>query len=233
MCLSENYRQVLENIRNAAKDAQRNPEEISLVAVSKTHDADKIIPLLNEGHRIFGENRVQEAQKKWPELKALYPDVKLHLIGGLQTNKAKEAVALFDVIESLDRPELAEKLAEEMKKQNRFLPCFVQVNTGEEPQKSGVSPKDAVSFVKLFQEKYSLNVIGLMCIPPVDDEPAPHFAFLKKLAKDAGVKELSMGMSDDLYNGNYTADGYYNDQGEFVPYAEASMAPVGSDETGG
>ncbi len=197
MCLSENYRQVLENIRNAAKDAQRNPEEISLVAVSKTHDADKIIPLLNEGHRIFGENRVQEAQKKWPELKALYPDVKLHLIGGLQTNKAKEAVALFDVIESLDRPELAEKLAEEMKKQNRFLPCFVQVNTGEEPQKSGVSPKDAVSFVKLFQEKYSLNVIGLMCIPPVDDEPAPHFAFLKKLAKDAGVKELSMGMSDD------------------------------------
>lgn len=197
MCLSENYRQVLENIRNAAKDAQRNPEEISLVAVSKTHDADKIIPLLNEGHRIFGENRVQEAQKKWPELKALYPDVKLHLIGGLQTNKAKEAVALFDVIESLDRPELAEKLAEEMKKQNRFLPCFVQVNTGEEPQKSGVSPKDTVSFVKLFQEKYSLNVIGLMCIPPVDDEPAPHFAFLKKLAKDAGVKELSMGMSDD------------------------------------
>lgn len=197
MCLSENYRQVLENIRNAAKDAQRNPEEISLVAVSKTHDADKIIPLLNEGHRIFGENRVQEAQKKWPELKALYPDVKLHLIGGLQTNKAKEAVALFDVIESLDRPELAEKLAEEMKKQNRFLPCFVQVNTGEEPQKSGVSPKDAVSFVKLCQEKYSLNVIGLMCIPPVDDEPAPHFAFLKKLAKDTGVKELSMGMSDD------------------------------------
>lgn len=197
MCLSENYRQVLENIRNAAKDAQRNPEEISLVAVSKTHNADKIIPLLNEGHRIFGENRVQEAQKKWPELKALYPDVKLHLIGGLQTNKAKEAVALFDVIESLDRPELAEKLAEEMKKQNRFLPCFVQVNTGEEPQKSGVSPKDAVSFVKLYQEKYSLNVIGLMCIPPVDDEPAPHFAFLKKLAKDAGVKELSMGMSDD------------------------------------
>ena len=114
MCLSENYRQVLENIRNAAKDAQRNPEEISLVAVSKTHDADKIIPLLNEGHRIFGENRVQEAQKKWPELKALYPDVKLHLIGGLQTNKAKEAVALFNVIESLDRPELAEKLAEEV-----------------------------------------------------------------------------------------------------------------------
>ena len=197
MGVLENYREVLEKIALAAKRAERQAAETTLVAVTKTHKADLFRPLLEAGHRVFGENRVQEAEAKWPELKSLYPDIRLHLIGGLQTNKAKEAVALFDVIESLDRPELAEKLALEMKRQNRPLPCFVQVNTGEEPQKSGVSPANAVDFVKECREKYGLNIVGLMCIPPVDDEPAPHFAFLKKLAGEAGVKELSMGMSDD------------------------------------
>lgn len=197
MGILENYREVLENVALAAKDAERKPESVTLVAVTKTHGAEKILPLLKAGHRTFGENRVQEAEKKWPALKAEFPDARLHLIGGLQTNKAKEAVALFDVIESVDRPELAEKLAAEMKKQNRPLPCFVQVNTGEEPQKSGISPKNAVGFVRECREKYGLNVVGLMCIPPVDDEPAPHFAFLKKLAREAGVRELSMGMSGD------------------------------------
>lgn len=199
MGILENYRAVSETLALSAKDAERAPENVTLVAVTKTHEAEKIRPLLKAGHRTFGENRVQEAEKKWPALKAEFPDVCLHLIGGLQTNKAKEAVALFDVIESIDRPELAEKLAAEMKRQNRFLPCFVQVNTGEEPQKSGIAPKDAVAFVKECREKYGLNIIGLMCIPPVDDEPAPHFAFLKKLAREAGVKELSMGMSDDYF----------------------------------
>ena len=197
MGILENYREVLENVALAAKDAERKPESVTLVAVTKTHGAEKILPLLKAGHRTFGENRVQEAEKKWPALKAEFPDARLHLIGGLQTNKAKEAVALFDVIESVDRPELAEKLAVEMKKQNRPLPCFVQVNTGEEPQKSGIAPKNAVGFVRECREKYGLNVVGLMCIPPVDDEPAPHFAFLKKLAREAGVRELSMGMSGD------------------------------------
>ena len=197
MGILENYREVLENVVLAAKDAERKPESVTLVAVTKTHGAEKILPLLKAGHRTFGENRVQEAEKKWPALKAEFPDARLHLIGGLQTNKAKEAVALFDVIESVDRPELAEKLAAEMKKQNRPLPCFVQVNTGEEPQKSGIAPKNAVGFVRECREKYGLNVVGLMCIPPVDDEPAPHFAFLKKLAREAGVRELSMGMSGD------------------------------------
>lgn len=197
MGILENYREVLENVALAAKDAERKPESVTLVAVTKTHGAEKILPLLKAGHRTFGENRVQEAEKKWPALKAEFPDARLHLIGGLQTNKAKEAVALFDVIESVDRPELAEKLAAEMKKQNRLLPCFVQVNTGEEPQKSGIAPKNAVGFVRECREKYGLNVVGLMCIPPVDDEPAPHFAFLKKLAREAGVRELSMGMSGD------------------------------------
>ena len=197
MGILENYREVLENVALAAKDAERKPESVTLVAVTKTHGAEKILPLLKAGHRTFGENRVQEAEKKWPALKAEFPDARLHLIGGLQTNKAKEAVALFDVIESVDRPELAEKLAAEMKKQNRPLPCFVQVNTGEEPQKSGIAPKNAVGFVRECREKYGLNVVGLMCIPPVDDEPAPHFAFLKKLAREAGVRELSMGMSGD------------------------------------
>lgn len=197
MSIRENYAEVTAAAAQAAKDSGRRPQDVTLVAVTKTHAADKILPLLEAGHRVFGENRVQEAREKWPALKEKFPGIRLHLIGGLQTNKAREAVALFDVIESVDRPELAEKLAAEMKKQNRPLPCFVQVNTGEEPQKSGVAPAEAAAFVRECRETHGLEIIGLMCIPPAGDEPAPHFAFLKKLAREAGLKELSMGMSDD------------------------------------
>lgn len=189
--------EIREKITLAATDSGRKPEDITLLAVSKTQSTDKILPLIEAGIRIFGENRVQEAYEKWPALKEKHSDIKLHLIGPLQTNKVKDAVTLFDVIESVDRPELAEKLAKEMEKQNRHLPCFIQVNTGEEPQKAGVFPKETVSFVQNCRD-LGLNVIGLMCIPPFEDEPAPHFALLKKLADKAGLKELSMGMSDDF-----------------------------------
>lgn len=198
MNILKNFTDIQNEMACAAKDSHRNPSDITLVAVTKTHPAEMILPLLESGHRTFGENRVQEAASKWPELKIKYPEVHLHLIGPLQTNKIKEAVSLFDVIESVDRLELAEKLAAEMKKQNKNIPCFVQVNTGEEPQKAGISPLETVSFVKECLEKYHLNVIGLMCIPPLGEEPGPHFAFLKKLAQEAGIKELSMGMSEDF-----------------------------------
>lgn len=188
--------QVKSEIAKAAEYCGRKADDVTLVAVSKTRPADEILPLLRAGHRVFGENRVQEAAEKFPALRERYPDLKLHLIGGLQTNKVREAVALFDVIESVDRVELAEKLAAEMKRRGRDLPCFVQVNTGEEPQKGGVSPRGAVDLVDICRE-LGLNVVGLMCIPPADDEPSPHFAFLKKLARQAGVRELSMGMSAD------------------------------------
>lgn len=188
--------QVKSEIAKAAEYCGRKADDVTLVAVSKTRPADEILPLLRAGHRVFGENRVQEAAEKFPALRERYPDLKLHLIGGLQTNKVREAVALFDVIESVDRVELAEKLAVEMKRRGRDLPCFVQVNTGEEPQKGGVSPRGAVDLVDRCRE-LGLNVVGLMCIPPADDEPSPHFAFLKKLARQAGVRELSMGMSAD------------------------------------
>lgn len=188
--------QVKSEIAKAAEYCGRKADDVTLVAVSKTHPAAEILPLLRAGHRVFGENRVQEAAEKFPALREQYPDLKLHLIGGLQTNKVKEAVALFDVIETVDRVELAEKLAAEMEKQGRNLPCFVQVNTGEEPQKGGVVPRETISLVEKCRE-LGLNVVGLMCIPPVDDEPSPHFAFLKKLARQAGVRELSMGMSAD------------------------------------
>lgn len=188
--------QVKSEIAKSAEYCGRKADDVTLVAVSKTHPAAEILPLLRAGHRVFGENRVQEAAEKFPALREQYPDLKLHLIGGLQTNKVKEAVALFDVIETVDRVELAEKLAAEMEKQGRNLPCFVQVNTGEEPQKGGVVPRETISLVEKCRAS-GLNVVGLMCIPPVDDEPSPHFAFLKKLARQAGVRELSMGMSGD------------------------------------
>lgn len=190
----DNFSEVESEIAKTAADCGRKP--VTLVAVSKTHGADKILPLIEAGQRVFGENRVQEAMEKFPPLKEKHPDLKLHLIGPLQTNKVKEAVELFDVIETVDRVELAEKLAKEMKKQGKNLPCFIQVNTGEEPQKAGIVPRETFSLLKKCRE-LGLNIIGLMCIPPVDDEPAPHFAFLKKLAKQAGLTELSMGMSAD------------------------------------
>lgn len=192
----ENLKTVTAKIKQTASACGRSEKDITLVAVSKMHEAEEILPLLLAGHRIFGENRVQEAIRKFPILKERFPDLKLHLIGGLQTNKVKEAVSFFDVIESVDRVELAEKLAAEMKKQNKNLPCFIQVNTGEEPQKSGIVPRETIFLVNKCRD-LGLNIVGLMCIPPVDDEPAPHFAFLKKLAREANVKELSMGMSDD------------------------------------
>src|SRR5690606_3869201 len=169
-----------------------------LVAVSKTFGPEAIVPLIEAGQRHFGENRVQEAQGKWPALKAAHSDLVLHLIGLLQTNKAADAVALFDVIESVDRDKLAKTLAAEMEKQNRRLPCFVQVNIGGEAQKAGVAIGDTVAFVARCRDQYGLDIVGLMCIPPLDAPPGPYFAQLAGLAKEAGVENLSMGMSADF-----------------------------------
>jgi len=184
-------------IREAEKSAQRDAHSVDLIAVSKTFDAEAIRPVLEAGQRIFGENRVQESQGKWPELKRDYPDTELHLIGPLQSNKSADAVALFDVIHTIDREKIAKTLAAEMKAQGRVLDVYVQVNTGEEEQKAGVSPKEAVAFVKHCQDDHGLRVVGLMCIPPFDENPGPHFALLRKLAREAGVEKLSMGMSGD------------------------------------
>jgi PLP dependent protein len=169
-----------------------------LIAVSKTYDAPAILPVLTAGHRLFGENRVQEAQGKWPTLKAQFSDIELHLIGPLQSNKAKEAVALFDCIHTIDRPKIAEAIAAEQLKQSRQLKLFVQINTGEEPQKAGIIPRETMAFVAMCTRDLKLNIAGLMCIPPVDEEPAVHFAFLAKLAREASLPELSMGMSADF-----------------------------------
>ena len=169
-----------------------------LVAVSKTFGPEAIAPLIAAGQRHFGENRVQEAQGKWPELKKAHPDLVLHLIGPLQTNKAADAVALFDVIESVDRDRLAKILAAEMEKQGRRLPCFVQVNIGGEEQKAGVAVGETVEFVARCTDQYGLDIVGLMCIPPLDAPPGPYFAQLAALAKQAGLAQLSMGMSADF-----------------------------------
>lgn len=182
----------------AARGAGRDPSAVTLIAVSKTFEADAIRPVIAAGQRHFGENRVQEAKAKWPALQAGTPGINLHLIGPLQSNKAKEAVALFDAIHSIDREKIARAVAAEMIAQGRALQLFVQVNTGEEPQKAGVMPREAVAFVKMCREELGLDIAGLMCIPPVDEEPAVHFAFLRKLAHEAGVQGLSMGMSDDF-----------------------------------
>jgi pyridoxal phosphate enzyme (YggS family) len=188
--------EVKTKIAAAAKDAERDPGAVTLVAVTKTFAATDILPVLEAGHRVFGENRVQEAKGKWPALRDRFPDIALHLIGPLQTNKVKEAVALFDVIESVDRPKLASALAAEMAKTGRRLPCFVQVNTGAEPQKAGILPKETAAFVESCRAA-GLAVAGLMCIPPLDDEAALHFALLRKLANESGLSGLSMGMSGD------------------------------------
>ncbi len=176
-------------------DPTRGP--VTLVAVSKTMAIEAIRPVLQTGHRVFGENRVQEAEAKWPQLRQDFDGIELHLIGPLQSNKAAEAVATFDVIETLDRPKIAEALGREMIKQNRWLPCLVQVNTGREPQKAGIAPDETVAFVT-FCRGLGLNVTGLMCIPPVEEEPAPHFALLREIASSCGLTTLSMGMSGDF-----------------------------------
>ena len=174
------------------------PDRVTLVAVSKTFDADAIRPFLDAGQRIFGENRVQEAQAKWPGLRASYDDIELHLIGPLQTNKARDAVQLFDVIESVDREKLARVLRAEMDRAGRELPVFVQVNIGGEAQKAGIGVDAAVEFVNHCREAHRLNVVGLMCIPPEGVPPGPYFAQMNTLAREAGVAQLSMGMSGDF-----------------------------------
>lgn len=184
-------------LAEASADAGRRTADITLVAVSKFQPAGAIEDLIRKGQRVFGENRVQEAAEKFPALRDKYPDIALHFIGHLQTNKAKDAVALFDVIETVDRPELAEVLAKEMDKQKRHLPCFIQVNTGDEEQKGGVAPRDLHALYDTCK-KLKLNVTGLMCIPPAGDIPDLHFALLHKLAGDLGLKHLSMGMSADF-----------------------------------
>lgn len=181
----------------AAAEAGRKGDAISIVAVSKLHGPERILPLLEAGHRVFGENRVQEATAKWPALKERFAGVELHLIGPLQTNKAKEAVALFDVIESLDRPKLARVLAEEMARQARRPRLLIQINTGDEPQKAGVSPGEADAFIAECRDVHGLAIDGLMCIPPAGEAPAPHFALLAKIAARHGLRSLSMGMSGD------------------------------------
>ncbi|MGE0054621.1 MAG: YggS family pyridoxal phosphate-dependent enzyme [Hyphomicrobium sp.] len=190
-------REVTTAISAAEKAAGRKSGSITLIAVSKTFGPEDIRPVLEAGHRDFGENKVQEAQGKWPALRTAFPDIRLHLIGPLQSNKAKDAVALFDAIHSVDRPKIARAIADEMAKQNRKLQLFVQVNTGEEPQKAGIMPREAASFVSFCREELKLEISGLMCIPPVEEEPAVHFAFLEKLARELGVTGLSMGMSSD------------------------------------
>ncbi len=185
-------------IAQAAAASGRAPESITLTAVSKQQPDDRVEAMLATGQRVFGENRVQEAEARWSERRARYPDLQLRLIGPLQSNKAADAVALFNVIESLDRPKLAAALATEAQKQGRSPEILIQVNTGEEAQKAGVAPLEADAFIKAARETYGLPVAGLMCIPPVDEEPAMHFALLAKIAARNGLSVLSMGMSDDF-----------------------------------
>jgi pyridoxal phosphate enzyme (YggS family) len=184
-------------IAAAEQEAGREAGAVTLVAVSKTFDAADIQPVIEAGQRVFGENRVQEAQGKWPALKEAFPEIELHLIGPLQSNKAKEAVALFDVIETVDREKIAAELAREMARQDRAPKLYVQVNTGSEPQKAGIEPREAVAFVARCRDVHGLAIEGLMCIPPADENPGPHFALLEKLGTEAGVAKLSMGMSGD------------------------------------
>tara|TARA_R110000751_G_scaffold107645_8_gene203985 strand:- start:71262 stop:72026 length:765 start_codon:yes stop_codon:yes gene_type:complete len=198
MSVTENLHNVLADIATAEKEAGRSPGSVTLVAVSKTYDGPAIAPVISAGQRVFGENRVQEAQGKWPELRAMADDIELHLIGPLQSNKAAEAVALFDVIETVDREKIARALANEMKKQDRHPKLYIQVNTGMEPQKAGVEPDALLAFVKKCRDDFGLSIEGLMCIPPVDENPGPHFALLRKLAEEAGIDHLSMGMSADF-----------------------------------
>jgi pyridoxal phosphate enzyme (YggS family) len=193
----EQLHMVKAQIAKAEREARREPGAVTLVAVSKTFAADDIRPVIEAGQRVFGENRVQEAQGKWPALKAAFPDIELHLIGPLQSNKAKEAVALFDVIETVDREKIAVELAKEMARQDRTPKLYVQVNTGSEPQKAGIEPREAVAFVKRCRDVHGLTIEGMMCIPPADENPGPHFALLEKIAREAGVAKLSMGMSGD------------------------------------
>ena len=198
MSVSQNLAEISSAIQKCTEGCDREAHSVNLIAVSKKQPFARIEEALAAGHRLYGENRVQEAQERWGDVRIDYPDLTLHLIGSLQTNKVKDAVALFDVIESVDREKLARALSKEMTKQDRHLPCFIQVNTGEEEQKSGVLPADLERFYQFCTDECGLNIIGLMCIPPADDPPALHFALLKKMAGRLGLSELSMGMSADF-----------------------------------
>ena len=189
---------VTAQVARACRDANREVSSVTLVAVSKTFSADAIEPVIEVGHHVFGENRVQEAKAKWPALKEKHPGLELHLIGPLQSNKAKDAVALFDAIHSVDRDSLCEALAKEIEKQHRKPLLFVEINTGGEPQKAGILPQDADAFLVKCRDVYRLGIAGLMCIPPLDEAPGPHFALTVKIAKRNGLKLLSMGMSADF-----------------------------------
>ena len=189
---------VREEIATACRDAGRDPATVTLVAVSKTFAADAIEFVIAAGQRIFGENRVQEAKAKWPALSARHSGLELHLVGSLQSNKAKDAVALFGAIHSVDRDSLAEALGKEIARQGRHPILFAEINTGAETQKSGVPPGEADAFIAACRDKYGLRISGLMCIPPVDDPPAPHFALTAAIAARNGLKNLSMGMSADF-----------------------------------
>jgi hypothetical protein len=196
--IAANLAAVEARIAAAAHAAGREPHGVALVAVTKTHPADAVAAAIAAGHRLFGENRVQEAEAKYPALKQRHGDLRLHLIGPLQTNKVKEAVGLFDTIETVDRPRLAEALAREMARQGRRPSCLIEVNTGEEPQKAGIMPRDADGFIADCRDRLGLPVAGLMCIPPEAEEPAPHFALLREIARRNGLAALSMGMSADF-----------------------------------
>ncbi len=198
MSVADGLKAVRARIAAAARAMGRDPQAVTLVAVAKTHGPEAVEAALAEGQRVFGENRVQEAQGKYSALKPAYPDLQLHLIGPLQSNKAKDAVALFDVIETVDRPKLAEALAQAMERLGRRPRCYIQVNTGAEPQKAGVLPAEADAFIAACRERYKLPVRGLMCIPPVDQEPSPHFALLREMARRHDLADLSMGMSGDF-----------------------------------
>jgi pyridoxal phosphate enzyme (YggS family) len=195
---ADQLRVVRAEIEEACRAAGREVASVTLIAISKTFDADAIEPVIRAGHRVFGENRVQEAKAKWPPLRARHSGIELHLVGPLQSNKAREAVALFDVIHTVDRPKIAEALASEIAKQGRRPRLFVEINTGAEPQKAGVLPEDADRFIAECRDQQGLQIDGLMCIPPLDEAPGAHFALTAKIAKRNGLPMLSMGMSADF-----------------------------------
>ena len=198
--IAKNLISVIQSIKNAAMNVERNPADVSLVVVSKTQPVKSIQLALDRGHSVFGENKVQEAEEKWPDLKSAYPETTLHLIGPLQSNKTKRAVQLFDVIETVDRIKIAKALAREMDAQNIYPECYIQENTGEEPQKTGVVPADVDAFIKQCCVELKLPIVGLMCIPPAGDNPSLHFGLLSEMAKRNGLHKLSMGMSSDFEN---------------------------------
>ncbi|WP_332065795.1 YggS family pyridoxal phosphate-dependent enzyme [Bartonella sp. CB189] len=194
----EAWKQLQKGIAKICQDMCRPVEEVQLIAVSKTVSADNIVPLLQVGHSSFAENRVQEATEKWPLLRQQFDFIELHLIGPLQSNKTAQAVKIFDVIQTVDREKIAECLAKEMQKQKKYLPCYVQVNIGLEPQKSGIEPQEVIPFISQCKNQYGLDIIGLMAIPPAHENPGPYFALLAKLAKKANLPKISMGMSNDF-----------------------------------